>query len=58
MNSRKSDYYELKGMVGDMTAEQQAEVEQVRLQILEMVGRSELAAIGITLAMMLLAEKS
>ncbi|VVQ20805.1 hypothetical protein PS934_05048 [Pseudomonas fluorescens] len=56
--SDRSDYYELKGIVSDMTPEQQADVEKAKDQALAIASQSDVAVIGITLALMQLAVKA
>ena len=56
--SDRSDYYELKGIVSEMTPEQQADVEKAKDQALVIADQSDVAAIGITLALMQLAVKA
>lgn len=48
--SNKTEYYQLKGMVSDMSPEQQAEVEQARAEIVAIAKRSDLAFVGLCLA--------
>jgi hypothetical protein len=48
--SNKAGYYQLKGMVSELTPEQQAEVEQARQEILAIAKRSDLSFIGLCLA--------
>jgi hypothetical protein len=56
--SDRSDYYELKGIVSEMTPEQQADVEKAKDQALAIASQSDVAVIGITLALMQLAVKA
>lgn len=56
--SDRSDYYELKGIVSDMTPEQQADVEKAKDQTLAIASQSDVSVIGITLALMQLAVKA
>ena len=56
--SDRSDYYELKGIVSDMTPEQQADVEKAKDQTLAIASQSDVAVIGVTLALMQLAVKA
>lgn len=55
--SERSDYYELKGIVSEMTPEQQVDVEEAKDQALVIANQSDVAVIGITLALMQLALK-
>lgn len=50
MSSIKSEYYEIKGMVGDMSADEQAEVARVEAQVIEIAKASQAAALGVILA--------
>lgn len=56
--SEQADYYQLKGIVSEMTPEQQAEVQKARDETLIIAARSEVSLIGITLAMLKLAAKA
>ena len=56
--SERSDYYVLKGVVSEMTPEQQAEVEKAKDQTLAIASQSDVAVIGVTLALMQLAVKA
>ena len=56
--SDRSDYYALKGIVSDMTPEQQADVEKAKDQTLAIASQSDVSVIGITLALMQLAVKA
>ncbi|MFK3973762.1 hypothetical protein ACI2KS_23905 [Pseudomonas sp. NPDC087358] len=55
--SEQSDYYQLKGIVSELTSEQQAQVAQARQQAMAIVEQSEVSVFGITLALMQLAAK-
>jgi hypothetical protein len=48
--SDKAEYYQLRGMVGELPPEQAAEVEQARAEIVAIAKRSDLAFIGLCLA--------
>ena len=48
--SAKAEYYQFKGMISEMTPEQQAEIEQARAEVVAVVERSDLARIGFCLA--------
>lgn len=48
--SDKAEYYQLKGMVSDLSPEQQAEVERARGEVVAIAQRSEIAFIGFCLA--------
>ena len=50
MSSISAEYYQIKGMVSDMTAEEQAEVARVEAQVLELSKSSQAAALGVILA--------
>ena len=56
--SDRSDYYELKGIVSEMTPEQKADVEKAKDQALAIASQSDVAVIGVTLALMQLAVKA
>ena len=49
MSSIKSDYYEIKGMVGDMPADEQAEVARVEALVIELANSSQSAALCVIL---------
>ncbi|MBP5058928.1 hypothetical protein [Pseudomonas chlororaphis] len=55
MSSTKAEYYQIKGMVSDMTAEEQAEVARVEAQVIEIAKASQSAALGVILATIRLA---
>lgn len=46
----KNEYYRLKGMISDLSPEQQAEVERARAEIVAITERSEMAFLGFCLA--------
>ena len=48
--SAKAEYYQFKGMISEMTPEQQAEVEQARAEVAAIAQRSDLSRIGFCLA--------
>ena len=48
--SVSAEYYLIKGMVSDMTADEQAEVARVEAQVLELSKSSQAAALGVILA--------
>lgn len=48
--SKKAEYYQLKGMVSELYPEDQAQVEQARLEVVAILQRSTLAMIGFCLA--------
>ena len=50
MRTVSAEYYQIKGMVGDMTAEEQAEVNRVEALVVELAKTSEAAALGVILA--------
>ena len=50
MSTVSAEYYQIKGMVSDMTAEEQAEVARVEAQVLELSKSSQAAALGVILA--------
>jgi hypothetical protein len=52
----KTEYYALKGMVSEMTPEQQAQVEEARQATIELMKSSEVATIGVTMAVLQLNE--
>lgn len=53
----RSDYYELKGIVSEMTPEQQADIEKAKDQALLIADQSDVAVLGIVLALMQLSFK-
>lgn len=48
--SARAEYYQLKGMVGELPPEAQAEVERARSEVVAAAERSEFAMIGFCLA--------
>ena len=50
MSTVSAEYYQIKGMVSDMTAEEQAEVARVESLVFELSKSSQAAAIGVILA--------
>ncbi|RDL24160.1 hypothetical protein [Pseudomonas jessenii] len=50
MSTVSAGYYQIKGMVSEMPAEEQAEVARVEAQILELAKSSQAAALGVILA--------
>lgn len=50
MSAVSAGYYQIKGMVSEMPAEEQAEVARVEAQILELAKSSQAAALGVILA--------
>mgnify|MGYP006360233871 CR=1 FL=1 len=48
--SSKAEYYQIKGMVSDMTTQEQAEVARVEAQVIEISKASQSAALGVLLA--------
>lgn len=48
----KTEYYALKGMVSEMTPEQQTQIEQARQATLSLIKGSDVAVYGVTLAML------
>lgn len=50
MNKERALYYQAKGVVGDLPAEQQAEVEQAFDEIVAIAKRSDASAMGLALA--------
>ena len=48
--SVSAEYYQIRGMVSDMTAEEQSEVARVEAQVLELSKSSQAAALGVILA--------
>ncbi|WP_277592968.1 hypothetical protein [Pseudomonas chlororaphis] len=55
MSSTKAEYYQIKGAVTEMTAEEQAEVARVETQVIEIAKASQAAALGVILATIRLA---
>lgn len=50
MSTVSAEYYQIKGMVSDMTAEEQAEVARVEALVFELAKSSQPAALGVILA--------
>ncbi|WP_434558032.1 hypothetical protein [Pseudomonas sp. Z4-20] len=50
MSTVSAEYYQIKGMVSAMTAEEQAEVTRVEALVVELAKTSEAAALGVILA--------
>ncbi len=50
MSTVSAEYYQIKGMVSDMTPEEQAEVARVEVQVIELAKSSQSAALGVILA--------
>lgn len=50
MSTVSAEYYQIKGMVSDMTPEEQAEVARVEALVIELVKSSQSAALGVILA--------
>ncbi|MDI2594098.1 hypothetical protein POF45_22085 [Pseudomonas sp. 681] len=50
MSTVSAEYYQIKGMVTDMPADEQAEVARVEAQVIEIAKSSKSAAIGVVLA--------
>lgn len=48
--SVSAEYYQIKGMVSDMPADEQAEVARVEAQVIEIAKSSQAAALGVILA--------
>lgn len=49
MSTVSAEYYQIKGMVSDMTAEEQAEVARVEALVVELAKSSQAAALGVIL---------
>lgn len=49
--SDKADYYQMKGMVSEMTPEEQAEVMKAEADVIAIAKQSERALIGALMAM-------
>lgn len=49
--SDKAEYYQLKGMVSEMSAEEQAEVAKAEADVMAIAKQSDKAAIGAVMAM-------
>ena len=50
MSTVSAEYYQIKGMVSDMPAEEQAEVFRVESLVVELANTSQSAALGVMLA--------
>ncbi|MGP5106680.1 hypothetical protein [Pseudomonas helleri] len=50
MSTINAEYYQIKGMVSDMPADEQAEVARVEAQVIEIAKSSQSAALGVMLA--------
>lgn len=50
MSNVSAEYYQIKGMVSDMPAEEQAEVARVEALVIELAKSSQAAALGTLLA--------
>ncbi|NMY67314.1 hypothetical protein [Pseudomonas sp. WS 5414] len=50
MSTVSAEYYQIKGMVSDMTPEEQAEVARVEALVIELAKSSQSAALGVILA--------
>ncbi|NNA98810.1 hypothetical protein [Pseudomonas gessardii] len=50
MSTVSAEYYQIKGMVSDMPAEEQAEVARVEALVIELAKTSQSAALGVVLA--------
>ncbi|KRP50247.1 hypothetical protein TU77_23400 [Pseudomonas synxantha] len=50
MSTVSAEYYQIKGMVSDMPAEEQAEVVRVESLVVELANTSQSAALGVMLA--------
>lgn len=50
MSTVSAEYYQIKGMVSDMPAEEQAEVSRVEALVMELAKSSQSAALGVVLA--------
>lgn len=50
MSTMSAEYYQIKGMVSDMPADEQAEVARVEAQVIEIAKSSQSAALGVMLA--------
>lgn len=55
MSTISAEYYQIKGMVGDMPADEQAEVARVEAQVIEIAKSSQAATLGVILASIKLA---
>ncbi|MFI8395969.1 hypothetical protein ACIGEI_10515 [Pseudomonas sp. NPDC078863] len=50
MSTISAEYYQIKGMVSDMPADEQAKVARVEAQVIEIAKSSPAAALGVILA--------
>ncbi|MDD1150392.1 hypothetical protein M5G25_19110 [Pseudomonas sp. TNT2022 ID357] len=50
MSTISAEYYQIKGMVSDMTPEEQAEVARVEALVVELAKSSQSAALGVIMA--------
>ncbi|WP_353188534.1 hypothetical protein [Pseudomonas sp.] len=50
MSTISAEYYQIKGIVSDMSADEQAEVTRVEAQVIEIAKSSQAAALGVILA--------
>lgn len=50
MSTISAEYYQIKGMVSDMPADEQAEVARVEAQVIEIAKSSQAAALCVILA--------
>ncbi|WP_443693128.1 hypothetical protein ACRZ5O_08360 [Pseudomonas protegens] len=50
MSTISAEYYQIKGMVSDMTPEEQDEVARVEALVIELAKSSQSAALGVILA--------
>ncbi|WP_198035923.1 hypothetical protein [Pseudomonas monteilii] len=50
MSQNNAEYYQIKGIVSDMSAEEQAEVKRVEELVSELAKSSQAAALGVILA--------
>lgn len=50
MSTVSAEYYQIKGMVSEMPADEQAEVARVETQVIELAKTSKAAALGVILA--------
>lgn len=50
MSTVSAEYYQIKGMVSDMPADEKAEVARVEALVVELANTSQSAALGVMLA--------
>lgn len=50
MSTVSAEYYQIKGMISDMPADEQAEVARVEALVVELAKSSQSAALGVVLA--------